>query len=61
MYNVLCFAMIKLHENSLLFALFFEVFGFLPRNRLVGMMVPPGDASALTQFLGFVMIFLASR
>jgi len=40
--------------------LFFANSGFLPRNHLAGMNVPPTDTSELTQFLGFAMSRLAA-
>jgi len=50
-----------LHELFPVLALLFVVSGFLPRNRLAVMNMPPGDASLLPSFMGSVTIRLAAK
>jgi len=52
---------VQLHELFPILTLFFVVSGLLPRNRLLVMNMPPGNASLLSSFMGSVTIRLAAK
>ena len=57
---LLCLVWTKSYEIPFCLRCFPQNSRFLPKNRLAGMNVPPGDTSELTQFLGSAMNHLAT-